>query len=172
MSIIGAVAFVFSSTFIILYSIFSLQISNKIQVQYFRAALKKDASYFDEHNTNQIAAKISKECAAIQRGTGDKTGLIIFGFGAFFCGFAVAFWMGWFFTVLLLAIIPLMAGTGSMFAMILDSSMKAQMKAYAQSAGYAEQALSSIKVVHTYGQELLEMKNYNKYLQQAKKVGM
>jgi ATP-binding cassette subfamily B (MDR/TAP) protein 1 len=45
------------------------------------------------------------------------------------------------------------------------------MKAYAQSAGYAEQALSAIKVVHTYGQELLELKNYGKYLQQAKTVG-
>lgn len=45
------------------------------------------------------------------------------------------------------------------------------MKAYAQSAGYAEQALQAIKVVQTYGQELLEMKNYNKYLSQAKKVG-
>ena len=39
-----------------------------------------------------------------------------------------------------------------------------QMRAYAQSAGYAEQALGAIKVVHTYGQEMLEESNYEKYL--------
>jgi ABC-type multidrug transport system fused ATPase/permease subunit len=38
------------------------------------------------------------------------------------------------------------------------------MKAYSQSAGYADQALQAIKIVHTYGQEKLEEKNYKKYL--------
>ena len=38
------------------------------------------------------------------------------------------------------------------------------MKYYAQSAGYAEQALLAIKVVQTYGREVKESLNYNKYL--------
>mmetsp|Transcript_39002 Transcript_39002/g.59362 ORF Transcript_39002/g.59362 Transcript_39002/m.59362 type:complete len:130 (-) Transcript_39002:617-1006(-) len=42
------------------------------------------------------------------------------------------------------------------------------MKAYAQSAGYAEQALHAIKVVQTYGNELVEKKNYEKYLDRSK----
>jgi ATP-binding cassette subfamily B (MDR/TAP) protein 1 len=41
------------------------------------------------------------------------------------------------------------------------------MKHYAQSAGYAEQALLAIKVVQTYGREVKESINYNKYLQRA-----
>jgi len=44
------------------------------------------------------------------------------------------------------------------------------MKSYAQSAGYAEQALQAIKVVHTYGQEELELKNYSKYLTNARET--
>jgi len=44
------------------------------------------------------------------------------------------------------------------------------MKSYAQSAGYAEQALQSIKIVQTYGNEELELNNYCKYLDRAKKV--
>lgn len=42
------------------------------------------------------------------------------------------------------------------------------MKSYSQSNGYAEQALSSIKVVHTYGQEQLELDVYSKYLGQVR----
>jgi ABC-type multidrug transport system fused ATPase/permease subunit len=41
------------------------------------------------------------------------------------------------------------------------------MISYGQSAGYAEQALQAVKVVHTYGQEKLELKNYTKYLDRA-----
>jgi ABC-type multidrug transport system fused ATPase/permease subunit len=36
--------------------------------------------------------------------------------------------------------------------------------AYGQANGYADQALSAVKVVQTYGQELLEVKNFEKYL--------
>lgn len=118
-----------------------------------------------------MSARIAKECSAIQRGTGDKLGLIIYGYSSFFAGFAVAFTFGWLMTCILLIAIPVMGTTAAIFAAMVSSTMKEQMKAYAQSAGYAEQALSAIKVVHTYGTEALEMANYNKYLENAKRVG-
>lgn len=42
------------------------------------------------------------------------------------------------------------------------------MRAYAQSAGYAEQALHAIRIVHTYCNERLEQTNYLKFLKRAK----
>lgn len=46
------------------------------------------------------------------------------------------------------------------------------MKAYGQSAGYAEQALNAIRVVVAYGQEKREVQNYQKYLSRAKSAGI
>ena len=46
------------------------------------------------------------------------------------------------------------------------------MKAYGQSAGYADQALNAIRVVVAYGQELKEVQNYSKYLGRARKAGI
>ena len=46
------------------------------------------------------------------------------------------------------------------------------MKAYGQSAGYAEQALNAIRVVFAFGQEETEITNYEKYLLKAKKTGI
>jgi len=45
------------------------------------------------------------------------------------------------------------------------------MKAYGQSAGYAEQALSAIRIVVSFGQEELEIKNYNTYLGRVTEAG-
>ena len=89
----------------------------------------------------------------------------------FVFGFLFAFYWGWLLTLILLAGAPVMLGLGAGFALSMEDGTKENMKAYSQSSGYAEQALSAIKVVHTYGQELLEMKNYNKYLSRAKIIG-
>lgn len=53
----------------------------------------------------------------------------------------------------------------------MQDGFKESMRAYAQSSGYAEQALHAVKVVHTYGQELLEIENYNKYLARTRVIG-
>jgi ATP-binding cassette subfamily B (MDR/TAP) protein 1 len=45
------------------------------------------------------------------------------------------------------------------------------LEAYAQSAGYAEQALSAIRVVTAFGQQTKEGKSYDKYLHRAKEAG-
>lgn len=47
MAIIGAIAAVTSFFFISMYSLFSVQIASQIQINYFRAALTKDAAYYD-----------------------------------------------------------------------------------------------------------------------------
>jgi ATP-binding cassette subfamily B (MDR/TAP) protein 1 len=46
------------------------------------------------------------------------------------------------------------------------------MKAYGQSAGYADQALNAIRVVAAYSQEEKEVSNYTKYLSRARTVGI
>lgn len=68
----------------------------------------------------------------------------------FLFGFAFAFYWGWLLTLILLASLPVMILSGVGMALSMGGSEEA-LKAYAQSAGYAEQALQGIKVVHTYG---------------------
>ena len=69
---------------------------------------------------------------------------------------ALAFYLGWEFSLILLGFIPILGVAAGLYAGQMKKGMVDKMKAYAQSAGYAEQALYAIKVVHTYGQELLE----------------
>lgn len=59
---------------------------------------------------------------------------------------------------------------GGIMGSVMESGMVEAMKAYAQSAGYAEQALTAIRVVHTYGQEVLELRNYSKFLEVAREA--
>lgn len=115
-----------------------------------------------------MASRISKECSAIQRGLGEKVGNTITAVASFIFGFIFAFYWGWLLTCILLAGFPVIILTGVSLGASLQSGFVEAMKAYAQSAGYAEQALQAIKVVHTYGREKLELRNYSKYLTTAR----
>ena len=116
-----------------------------------------------------MSSKISKECTAIQRGIGEKFGNIVMSISSFCLGYAFAFYWGWKFTLILLACLPVMIFSGTAMGMVSQGGIIEQLKAYSQSAGYAEQALFSIKIVHTYCNEALEHINYISYLEEAKK---
>jgi ABC-type multidrug transport system fused ATPase/permease subunit len=84
-----------------------------------------------------------------------------------FVGFFVAFFYCYQFTLLLFAFMPFLMITTILMSLAFKRQAMEGMKYYAQSAGYAEQALLAIKVVQTYGREVKESINYNKYLKRA-----
>lgn len=118
---------------------------------YFDSILKRDSEWFDQNNPAEMSTRILKETTTIERGIGLKFGLIFMGFSTFCFGYGFAFYRGWEFTLVLLAAFPVMVLPGAIMGIVFVSGMKEQLKAYAQSAGYADQALNAIKVVHTYG---------------------
>lgn len=138
---VGLGFFVTSAISISSLSLFSEAISYKIKVAYFKAAITKDAAFYDEQNPNEMASKINKEAAAVQRGTSEKVGNIVMSIAGFILGYAAAFWFGWILSLILLGGLPFVACSGIAFGASLESGTVEQMKAYAQSAGYAEQAL-------------------------------
>ena len=153
-----------------LWAIFAQRVSNRIRFVYFAKCLELDAAFYDENNPNEMSAKIAKEVSAINRGLGEKNGMIFMSVWCFIFGFGFAFYWGWLLTLILCAAFPFLMLVGMGMAASLQSGMVAQMRAYAQSAGYAEQALHAIRVVHSYCQEELEIRNYTQYLDRAKQV--
>ena len=165
---VAGFAFLSSAMYISSFSIFSESVQYHLKIEYMKAALEKDAAFYDEQNPNEMAAKINKEAQAVRRGCSEKVGVVNFSIWMFLLGFAAAFTFGWKYSLILLGGLPAIVCVGIAFGMAMQSGTTGQMKAYSQSAGYAEQALQSIKIVHTYGNELLELKNYVKYLDRAK----
>lgn len=118
-----------------------------------------------------MASKIAKEMAALKKGTGSKVGSAVVAFASFTLGIGFSFYWGWLMNVILLGFVPVMVFLGVLMGAALQSGLTESLKAYSQSAGYAEQALQAIKIVHTYGQEKLEESNYKKYLNRCEELG-
>lgn len=148
---LGGVMWIMSWLQVTLWAIFAQRIAYKTRMVYFAKCLEMDAAFYDSNNPNEMSAKISKEISAIQRGLGEKVGNTIMSISMFFFGFAAAFYFGWKLSLILMGVMPFLMLTGIAMAASLESGVVQMMRAYAQSAGYAEQALNAIRVVHSYG---------------------
>lgn len=89
-------------------SLFAENIAHKTRINYFERCLEKDASWFDDHNPTELASKISKEVSAIQRGVGEKVGMVLQSVASFFFGLAFSFFWGWKMSLILIAAFPVM----------------------------------------------------------------
>ena len=87
-------------------------------------------------------------------------------------GMIIAIYKGWTFGLVLLFLVFPLVGMMVVNAKITSSGVENTLKAYGQSAGYADQALNAIKVVVAFGMETTEIDNYSKYLVNAKKVAI
>ena len=122
-----------------------------MKIHYFHKCLEKDAAWYDERNPGEMGTKIAKETLSVEKGTGDKIANVVMAYFTFFFGFAGGFYFGWKLTLILLAGIPFIGGVGAGMTKTLTQGMAEEIRGYAQSAGYAEQALSAIRIVHTFG---------------------
>ena len=94
-----------------------------------------------------MAARIGKECLAIQKAIGEKMGSIIMALAMSVSGCGIAFTKGWSFTLVICAAFPIIMIATAMMNVVVQKGFKENMQAYGQSAGYAEQALNAIRVV-------------------------
>lgn len=87
-------------------------------------------------------------------------------------GIFFSFFKGYLYSSYLLAYFPVIILGSLLIGISFARGYSENMKAYGQSAGYAEQALNAIKVVFAFGQEETEAANYEKYLMRARSAGI
>lgn len=88
---------------------------------------------------------------AIQRGLGEKAGNVTMAIGTIISGVVVGAVRGWAISLCILAVLPACAISATAYSKTLATNTSAGMMAYSQSAGYAEQAMSAIRVVIAFG---------------------
>lgn len=88
--------------------------------------------------------------------------------GTIFSGIVVGALRGWAISLCILATAPVIGVCGYAYNLSMTAGSSKNLVAYSQSAGYAEQAMSAIRVVIAFGQENTEVQNYTKYLERAR----
>jgi ATP-binding cassette, subfamily B (MDR/TAP), member 1 len=134
---IGVVVWLFAFLYATSLAVFSEKTARKIKIAYLQAIFRQDASWFDNTNYTELSANLSKQTSVIQRGVGDKTGLLMMSMGNFIGGIGLGFWKGPLYCLALLGCAPPMIAVIVVSTNLMTQGASASLKAYGQSSGYA-----------------------------------
>ncbi|EIE84922.1 hypothetical protein G6F46_001432 [Rhizopus delemar] len=144
----------------------------RIRNKYVHAILRQDMSWFDKAEEGSLTTRLATDTQLIQDGISEKFGLLIMCTGQFLAGVITAFVKGWRLAVVILATLPVMAGTGAaMGYFITKYTLKAQ-NSYAEAGSVAEQVFSGIRTVYSFSLQNRFAVLYSQRLEKAMKTGI
>ena len=115
---------------------------------------------------------MNKEITAIQAAAGEKMATIIMALTMTLTGFIISFSIGWSFSLVCCGLFPFFVLVIMFLVWTLSVGYKKGEAAFKKSSSIAEQALSSIKIVVAYGQEVKEGERFEEHLDHARIVGI
>lgn len=93
--------------------LFSERVARRTRLAYLKHLLTLDATFFDGHNYQEIPSKMNQEVINIQKGIGEKFGVVIMSIFMFISGMIFGFTKGWNLALVILGITPfLFIGVG------------------------------------------------------------
>jgi len=143
-------------------------VAARLRTNYLRAVLNQESAWYDQTNFLELPSRLNQEVDMIQSGIGQKFGSILYAVSMSVSGLICGFYKGWLLAFAILGIAPILLIGMGIFAAIMEKNTVIVMKAYGQSAGYAEQALAAIRIVVSCGTETLEVSNFNQYLERVR----
>ena len=93
----------------------------------------------------------------VQEGIGDKLAQFLQAFATFLAGFAIAFSQDWRLTLFILGFTPFLAIAASVISVLTARFTSREQKEYAGAGAVAEEVLSSVRTVFSFGGEKAEI---------------
>jgi ATP-binding cassette, subfamily B (MDR/TAP), member 1 len=116
--------------------------------------LYQDIPYYDTTMTSgRVISAINEDCTDVQNAISEKAGTTVHHLATFVISICVAFWRGWKLTLVMIALMPLMAVAGVLLANILTYGSTRTAKAYAEANTVSSQAISNIRTVASFQAE-------------------
>ncbi|KAG8177025.1 hypothetical protein JTE90_029687 [Oedothorax gibbosus] len=159
----------------IMVSCFSLAAVNqsfKIKNMFMASILKQDVGWYDTTETGDFASRINGDLTRIQDGMGEKVCLCINAISTLLIFFDTSMFNNWRLTLAALCHAPITSFAMAAMSKIQASVSGEEMQAYGAAGAVAEEALSAIRTVVSFGGEEKEIQRYSKCLVPACKKGI
>lgn len=144
----------------------------KMRVQYLEAILRQDVGYFDtEAETGMLVDSLSSDTLLVQDAIGEKMGNFIHHMATFLGGFAVGFSCVWRLCLVTLAVVPVIAFAGGLYAYTLTRLTSKSQKAYGEAGSIAEQAIAQVRTVYAFIGENKAISAYSEALEETLELG-
>ncbi|XP_045621631.1 ATP-dependent translocase ABCB1 [Procambarus clarkii] len=144
----------------------------RLRGMFLQSILKQEIGWFDTHQTNDFASRVTEDLNKLQEGIGEKVGMFLFFMTIFVASLINAFVHGWELTLIILSVFPILGISTGIIAKVQSNLSSVEMKEYARAGSVAEEVISAIRTVVAFGGETKEVCRYEANLVHAKKAGV
>ncbi len=138
----------------------------RIRLKYFNSLLRQDPLWFERRTSGELTSVIN-DVQEIEDGVGDKLATATQHVTTFVVGIVVSLVYGWKLALVILAVTPILLGSGAVAGMLSAEATGKGQDAYAEAGGVANEVLSLIRIVSAYGGQEEEAQRYEKALKKA-----
>jgi ATP-binding cassette subfamily B (MDR/TAP) protein 1 len=167
--LLGVGAAVFSYSFAGIFQISAVRQCARIRSSYLQSILRQDITWYDLNSTGEFSTRISTDIACIEMGMGEHVGKALQFLSMFLSGFAVGFAKNWSLTLVLLSILPLMAGFGAFFMSVVGELTSGGNDEYSKAGSVAEETFRSFRTVVSFRGEKRAIEAYETLLLEVQK---
>lgn len=149
--VIGIGSFVVIYTYMAIWVYTGEMITGRIRLNYLRAILRQEVSFFDNLGPGEITTRIQSDIQLIQNGISDKMPLNISFLSTFITGFVVAYARNWKLALVMTSILPCILLTAIVMNMFVSKYQQIELDHIGRAASIAEESLSTVRTIKAFG---------------------
>ncbi|AYU82443.1 ATP-binding cassette protein subfamily B, member 2, putative [Leishmania donovani] len=157
---VGIGMFVACGGHVLCWTVAASRQEGRIRLNFFRAVLRQDIGWHDEHSPGELTARMTGDTRVIQNGINDKLSQGIMNGAMGIIGYIAGFVFSWELTLVMVGMMPFIIVMAAIIGNIVSKMTESSRKHFAKAGSLATEVMENIRTVQVFGREDYELQRF------------